>query len=160
MRSPSGSEVRGRVCLAVMAAFLPMAVPLQGCFHEEKSREKEEKVTDCPIDAGPCVGKVDNLEVSFEITPRPVRTMTELVFRVEALSEGVSLDDGEVAVDLAMPGMVMAENRVILTRLEVGIYEGRGVIVRCSSGGKDWKATVFSSSIPHLAFAFRVDQSP
>jgi hypothetical protein len=143
-----------------MAAFLPMAVPLQGCFHEEKPREKGKRVMDCPIDAGPCIGTVENLQVSFEITPRPVRTMTDLVFRVEALSGGMSLDDGEVAVDLAMPGMVMAENRVILSRIDGGIYEGRGAIVRCPSGGKEWKATVFSPSIPHLAFAFRVDQSP
>jgi len=143
-----------------MAAFLPLAVPLQGCFPEEKTREKEEWVMDCPIDAGPCIGTTETLQVSFEITPRPVRTMTELVFRVEALSEGMSLDDGEVAVDLAMPGMVMAENRVILSRLDGGIYVGRGAIVRCPSGGKDWRATVFSSSIPHLTFAFRVDQGP
>ena len=148
------------MCFAVMAAFLPMAVALQGCFPEEKTREKEEWVMDCPIDAGPCIGTAETLQVSFEITPRPVRTMTELVFRVEALSEGMSLDDGEVAVDLAMPGMVMAENRIILSRLDSGSYEGQGVIVRCSSGGKDWKATVFSSSIPHLTFAFRVDQGP
>ena len=111
--------MRGRVCLAVMAAFLPAAVTLQGCFHEEKPREKAAMaVMDCPIDAGPCVGTVEDLRVSFEITPRPVRTMTELVFRVEVVSEGRSLEDREVGVDLAMPGMVMAENRIILSRLD------------------------------------------
>ena len=152
--------MRSRKSLAVMAILLPAAISLQGCFQEEKTREKVARAIDCAIDAGPCFGTVEDLRVTFEITPRPVRTMTDLVFRVEALSGGMSLKDGEVAVDLAMPGMVMAENRVILSRLDGGIYEGRGAIVRCPSGGKDWKATVFSPSIPHLTFAFRVDQSP
>lgn len=158
MTSPSWNEVRGRVCLAVMAALLPAAVPLLGCLQEEKPREKVATAVDCRIDEGPCVGTVEDLRVSFEITPRPVRTMTELVFKVEAVSEGRSLEDREIEVDLAMPGMVMAKNRIILSRRYGGFYEGQGVIVRCSSGGKDWKATVFSSSIPHLTFAFKVDQ--
>jgi len=143
-----------------MAILLPAAISLQGCFQEEKTREKVARAIDCAIDAGPCFGTVEDLRVTFEITPRPVQTMTELVFRVEAVSAGRTLEEREVGVDLAMPGMVMAENRIILSRLDSGSYEGQGVIVRCSSGGKDWKATVFSSSIPHLTFAFKVDQDP
>jgi hypothetical protein len=152
--------MRGRVGLAVLAVLLPAVIPLQGCFQEEKPREKVARAINCAIDVGPCVGTIEDLRVTFEITPRPVRTMTELVFRVEAVSTGRTLEEREVGVDLAMPGMVMAENRIILSRLDSGSYEGRGVIVRCPSGGKDWKATVFSSSIPHLTFAFKVDQDP
>jgi hypothetical protein len=41
-----------------------------------------------------------------------------------------------------MPGMFMGENRIVLHHKENGKYKGRGVIPRCPSGRKIWKAEI------------------
>jgi hypothetical protein len=113
----------------------------------------------CAADDGPCVAVgPGGLRVSFEIAPRPVRTLRDLRFRVEARLAGAALADESVAVDLRMPGMAMGTNRVVLSRRADGRYEGAGVIVRCPSGGRAWEATVASPSIAGVRFAFEVDR--
>lgn len=148
----------GTICLAVLVAALLSAVPHHGCAPRDRPGERDVAAVDCEIDAGTCVGTDGDLRVSFSAAPRPVRTMAELSFTVEAELGGEPISDAAVAVDLSMPGMVMALNRIILERVDEGLYEGSGVIVRCPSGGRGWKATIFSPSIPHMEFDFKVDQ--
>ncbi len=149
--------MRRKACLAALTALLSVFPPC-GCAPEEKSREKVTVAVDCEIDAGPCVGTDGDLRVDFSAAPRPVRTMAELTFRVEAELGGRPISDDAVGVDLSMPGMVMGLNRIILDPVGDGRYEGSGVIVRCPSGGRNWRATVFSPSIPHMDFDFEVDR--
>ena len=113
----------------------------------------------CAADDGPCVGSgPGGLRLRFEIAPRPVRSQRDLTFRVEARLVGRPVQDEVVAVDLRMPGMAMGTNRVLLSPLGDGRYEGAGVIVRCPSGGRGWEAAVTSRSIPGVRFAFEVDR--
>ena len=145
-----------KTAVAALATALA-AVLLGGCASEPTERPPEAAAVACDIDAGPCRGSAGAVTVTLEITPRPVRTMTDLTFRVTASTETVPVTDEAVAVELTMPGMSMGENRIILSPRGQGSYEGRGVIVRCPSGGRGWRATVFSPSVPHLGFDLEVD---
>jgi hypothetical protein len=55
-----------------------------------------------------------------------------------------------------MPGMKMGPNRVVLKEVGEGIYEGAGVIVRCSSGRRTWRATITFSDLGEVKFIFDV----
>jgi hypothetical protein len=89
--------------------------------------------------------------------------MKRLLFRVEATGKDGGIRDAGVFIDLTMPGMSMMENRIQLRQTEDGSYAGEGVIVKCSSGRKFWKAditivrpgTAASDSL-HTSFQFRV----
>ena len=59
-------------------------------------------------------------------------------------------------IDLNMPAMNMGTNRVLLKVLGQGVYEGRGVIVRCISGKKTWRARVILPDIGATDFIFDV----
>ncbi|TAN40247.1 MAG: hypothetical protein EPN25_08370 [Nitrospirae bacterium] len=136
-----------------------------------------EHPVDCRIDDGPC-SKVlgdQKLQVVLDIGPKPVRTMKRLSFRI-ALQDSASAAANsdvkantdattDVFVDLSMPGMTMAENRVSLRRDAAGLYTGEGVIVRCTSGKKVWKAEVSvrrpgrsADDVLTTPFFFRVTQ--
>jgi nitrogen fixation protein FixH len=97
----------------------------------------------CLASAGPCeqAGPGD-LVVRLEVDPRPVRAMADLTFSVAARRGAVPVGDAEAEIALAMPGMYMGENRVRLASLGDGRYQGKGVIVRCPSGGRIWSAEV------------------
>lgn len=106
------------------------------------------------IHSGPCSKKAANRVVTLEIDPKPVRHMKELTFRVT-----VSPDDGMPAMlllDLGMPGMVMGKNQLKMARKSDGSWEGKGVIVRCMSGGNLWKATIISPELGNPGFTFNV----
>lgn len=97
---------------------------------------------DCAINAGPCEKIVNRLSVLFSITPRPVKVMSELVFTATVKDQGLPVMDADITIDLTMPGMFMGKNVVRLAHQAGGVYEGTGVIIRCPSGKKTWKATV------------------
>jgi len=97
---------------------------------------------DCRIDEGSCRAAKGTLLVTFELLPRPVKVMRELAFAVTLQDKGTQVTDASVAVELTMPGMVMGKNTVILLSKGGGIYEGKGVIVRCPSGSRLWRANV------------------
>ncbi len=128
-----------------------------GCDKELHQEQAAAPPVRCEIDAGPCRQRSAEVTVTLDVSPRPVRTMTELTFRVTALSAGRPAGDEAVALELTMPGMQMGEHRIVLAAHAPGQYEGRGVIVRCPSGGRRWRATVFSPTVPHLSFDFMVD---
>jgi hypothetical protein len=125
--------------LAVLALFAVISLVLTGAGHASPSQTSH---ADCRIDAGPCFKTSGVLSVSFDIAPKPVKAMRELTFTVTVKERGKPVTDASLLIDLTMPGMYMGRNVVRLTHSSGGVYEGKGVIVRCPSGGKLWQASV------------------
>jgi hypothetical protein len=116
--------------------------------------EKDAKpLTNCDIERGPCTEIRDGLQVTLDILPKPVKAMKELTFRL-SFSGGKLIDNPYI--DLSMPGMDMGPNRVMLKRVGDSGYEGRGVVVKCPSGRRTWKATVTLQSAQVVEFVFDV----
>ena len=97
----------------------------------------------CDLQAGPCTLPAGrDLLVTLEITPRPIRAQAELLFTVET-RRGTELAAGHGAeISLQMPGMYMGENRMVLNAAGSGRHRGKGTVVRCGSGRRDWVAEV------------------
>jgi hypothetical protein len=117
-------------------------------------------LTNCDIQLGPCTKVKDTLTVTLDIFPKPVKAMKELTFRLTF--DGRELPDNPY-IDLGMPGMAMGPNRVLMKRVgnntsRVGnnTYEGQGVIVRCPSGQRTWKASVILPDAGAIDFVFDV----
>jgi hypothetical protein len=108
---------------------------------------------DCAIQSRPCTKSLANGTITLDITPKPVRAMRDLTFTV-ALS-GLT-PTADPFIDLGMPGMVMGPNRVALRPAGDGTYHGTGVIVRCPSGRRTWKATVTIPGKGAVEFIFDV----
>jgi hypothetical protein len=109
---------------------------------------------DCDIQKGPCRGVLEGADVILDILPRPVVAMKELTFRVQ-VREDKDLPE-KIIIDLSMPGMEMGVNRVIMKKTGEGVYEGKGIIVRCPSGRRLWKATLLFSPEREVSFTFNV----
>ncbi len=103
--------------------------------------------TVCDINNGACVAKTadSNFDVTFDITPKPVAAMRELVFQVAVKDKNGTVTNAAVKIELSMPGMYMGKNEIALTPLR-DRYEGSGIIVRCPSGKKIWQADVIIRS--------------
>ncbi len=88
--------------------------------------------------------------------------MKRLRFSVTAMHGGKAIEATHVSVSLSMPGMYMMENNIPLRRVSDGRYEGEGVIVRCTSGRRVWRADISlrrpgeDRSGPVASFHFRV----
>ena len=114
---------------------------------------------DCAVDEGPCVKEgPDGTVVALDISPRPVRTMSTLTFRVDVRDGKGEPVTGDVMVELLMPGMYMGKNIFRLEQAGEGTFEGVGTIVTCPTGGKTWRAIVRGPSGEPVPFTFRVDQ--
>jgi len=113
-----------------------------------------EQKPDCNIHGGPCTKTAASTAITLEISPRPVRHMQELLFSV-TVKPCSSLPD-TLMLDLSMPGMDMGKNQVTLVKKQGCLYQGNGLIVRCMSGRKLWKATVLSEKLNNPAFTFDV----
>lgn len=112
---------------------------------------------DCAIDEGPCTASgEDGRAATLEILPRPVRTMSNLIFRLR-LDETTAESGKRAMLHLDMPGMYMGVNRIHLESRGGGLFEGGGVIVRCPSGGRSWRAVVEGPAAEGAAFTFQVD---
>jgi len=96
----------------------------------------------CDIQHGPCVMETNGMTINFDILPKPVRTLSELRFRVTVKRNNVPVTDAAIALDLSMPGMFMGKNRPMLKQVGQGTYEGTGIIPRCISGQRTWHAEV------------------
>lgn len=96
----------------------------------------------CDLGAGPCTEASGATRITLEAGPRPLRALAEIELAVDLASGGAPVEGAAVAVDLSMPGMFMGENRVDLRPAGNGRYVGRGVVVRCASGRRDWVAGV------------------
>lgn len=116
--------------------------------------------TDCDIQRGPCfLTTGSGTEVTFDITPRPVKAMSEVLFTVTISKNGRPVSGATVTLDLTMPGMIMGKNSPQLLPGKDGQYAGKGVIVRCPSGRKIWKSQVAvtkDQGIETASFIFEV----
>jgi len=114
---------------------------------------------DCNIDAGHCIKKIDDAEIIFDINPKPVKAMKELFFTVTIKGKKSSNKADNLLINLGMPGMYMGKNSVKLVKTADGTYKGKGVIPRCPSGRKLWRATVYLSDVgnnKNVDFIFNV----
>ena len=81
--------------------------------------------------------------------------MQDLAFKVTL--DGQLPPDAKLPyIDLGMPGMNMGPNRVKLKFTGKATYEGRGVIVKCPSGRRTWRATITVPGFGHADFIFDV----
>jgi nitrogen fixation protein FixH len=96
----------------------------------------------CDLGQGPCGADADGARLTLELAPRPIQPLSDLAVTVTLARDGAPVEGAEVALDLAMPGMFMGQNRVALQPLGGGRYAGRAVVVRCASGRRDWVAEV------------------
>ena len=117
--------------------------------------DKYQEMINCDLHAGPCAQMLSENTVTFAVTPRPVKAMQDLLFQV-TLSNELPPNTGLPYIDLSMPGMKMGPNRVQLKSVGKAIYEGRGVIVKCPSGRRTWRATVNMPEDGQIDFIFDV----
>jgi hypothetical protein len=96
----------------------------------------------CDLQAGPCTRPLpDGGEITLSVGPRPLRAMTDVEFTL-SVSPASAAAGGAATVALSMPHMYMGETRVALARAGDGVFHGKGVLVRCASGRRDWAADV------------------
>jgi hypothetical protein len=110
--------------------------------HHASTSTSTSTTTACNATTGPCTHVIDSLAVTFDLSPRPLRTMADLDLCVQVREAGAPVSDGAVEVSFAMPGMFMGEKRAVLAPAGPGRYAGKGVLVRCASGRKDYTAEV------------------
>lgn len=112
-----------------------------------------ETSSECDIQRGACSKRLGDLTVSLDILPKPVMAMKDLTFTLKVSGTIPSTDP---FIDLGMPGMNMGPNRVELRRVKEDVFEGQGIIVRCPSGRRTWKATVTLPQTGKVEFVFDV----
>jgi len=112
----------------------------------------EDYIPNCAIENGSCVKRTGSIEIVSDINPKPVKAMRELTF---SLSMKGSVKD-DLILDLSMPGMYMGKNEVVLKRTEDGIFIGKGVIPRCPSGKRLWRAKIIDNGNVIAEFLFNV----
>ena len=138
------------VWITVLLFFLLGIQPI-----DSRAAEKYQHLVNCDLHSGACTQQLDGTNVHLEVTPRPVKAMTDLRFKVTLAGEQQSLKKAPF-IDLGMPGMDMGPNRVLLKATGPSSYEGQGVIVRCKSGRKIWQATVTLPELGMVRFVFHV----
>ena len=112
-----------------------------------------EIMINCDAHKGACSQSSGAITVSLEISPRPVKAMQDLVFKVSI--EGAA-PANHPHIELGMPAMKMGPNQVALKPTGPGTYEGTGVIVRCPSGKRTWFADVIIPESGEVKFIFDV----
>ncbi len=78
----------------------------------------------------------------LELSPRPPVPLKEIDAAVQLTRGGEPVAGADVVVELSMPGMFMGDNRIPLRAAGDGRYAGKGALLRCSSGRRDWVAEV------------------
>jgi hypothetical protein len=138
--------------LSAIACFL-MVAPQGGQRDATAEDRTPVSLGHCDIQHGPCTKELAAVTVTLDILPKPVKAMKDLKFQV-TLSGGKPT--ASPYIDLGMPGMDMGPNRVELRPVKDNVYEGEGVIVRCPSGRRTWKATVTLPESGKVEFVFDV----
>ena len=147
-----GGISRGVIRVMVSILFGAAAVTSPGrlSFAADKNHSRG---INCDIHKQACVQSLSDREIRLNITPKPVKAMTDLAFYVKISGETLDLLPH---IDLGMPGMNMGPNRVRLKAVGQNSYAGRGVIVKCPSGRTIWRATVTIPEIGAVDFIFNV----
>ena len=107
----------------------------------------------CEIQKHSCTRQMGERTVELDITPRPVEAMKELTFRVTISGRAPAEPP---FIDLGMPAMEMGPNRVKMEKVDDGVYEGTGIIVKCPSGKTIWEAVVTVPGAGKAGFIFDV----
>jgi len=141
--------------------FLVFTLFITGCSRQENNTSGKQPA-DCDINAGPCMRTLENGEtgVLFDINPKPVTAMKDLVFQVTLNENHKAVADAEVILDLTMPGMFMGANRPVLVHTGEGRYEVSGIIPKCPHGKKLWKAEITikrKNETAAITYLFEVD---
>ena len=138
-----------RFMVFLFAVFL-LAVPAGST-----AGDKYQEMINCSLHKGSCNQFLSETRVTLEVTPRPVKAMQDLLFQV-TFSEKLLSKTKLPYIDLDMPGMKMGPNRVQLKSAGNDTYQGQGVIVRCPSGRRTWRATVTIPGFGQTDFIFDV----
>ncbi|MGD9180162.1 MAG: hypothetical protein PVG15_01740 [Desulfobacterales bacterium] len=133
----------------LLAAFL-LAAPR--CI---SAGDKYQEMINCNLHQGACTRNLSGSTITLAVMPRPVEAMQDLLFQV-TFSDKLPPNTRPPYIDLGMPGMQMGPNRVQLKSVGNNTYEGRGVIVRCPSGRRTWRATVTFPDVGYADFIFDV----
>ena len=135
--------------------ILLLAVLLLILSSSGNAGDKYLEMINCDLHQGACTRNLSGSTVTLAVTPRPVKAMQDLLFQV-AFSAKLPPNTQLPYIDLGMPGMKMGPNRVQLKSAGNGTYEGRGVIVRCPSGRRTWRATITVPDLGQTDFIFDV----
>jgi hypothetical protein len=111
------------------------------------------QLVNCDIQHQPCIQQVSGTSVLFDIQPKPVKAMKNLIFEVKV--KDMDLAEPPV-IDLGMPGMEMGPNHVKMKMIAAGVYQGTGIIVRCPSGKTIWQANINLPGKGSVNFIFNV----
>jgi hypothetical protein len=133
--------------------FILVAILIGGGWLAPPPAAAGEAIINCDAHNGICTQSSGDLSVSLEISPRPVKAMQDLVFRVTLKG---TVPASHPHIDLGMPAMKMGPNQVVLKPIGPGTYEGTGVIVRCKSGKRTWFANVVVPDAGEVKFIFDV----
>jgi len=136
----------------IRIVVLALLVAGVACGTGDRPRENPTRAQ-CDVHSGPCRIIVGGRTVTMDINPKPVTVMKDLDFVVTV--SGKELKNPPY-IDLNMSAMDMGPNRVELKQTGDGLYTGRGVIVKCSSGKKRWKALVSVPGVGAAEFHFNV----
>lgn len=142
------SNVKARLSIAVLTLIM-----LAVCPAVSSGQSSRPQPLDCDVHTGPCSATLMGTRVNLDIRPKPVKAMQDLTFTVTLTGKRPVVHP---YIDLGMAGMEMGTNRVILRPVAASVFQGEGVIVRCPSGRRTWKATVTVPSIGAVEFAFDV----
>ena len=138
-----------------ICTFAALTVILLAAPGQISAADKYQQMINCDLHAGPCTQLLSENTVILEVTPRPVKALQNLSFKL-TLTGKPSQSDKAPYIDLGMPGMNMGPNRVQLKPAGNNIYEGQGVIVKCPSGRRTWQATVTIPDTGQTKFIFDV----
>jgi hypothetical protein len=116
--------------------------------------KEEDSGKECDVHKTSCTKIMTDCTVTLDIDPKPVKAMTDLTFTVILSGKKPSANP---YIDLGMPGMKMGPNYVKLKEATgKNTYEGTGIIVRCPSGRRTWKAAVTVPDVGTAEFVFDV----
>ncbi|MBK1723140.1 hypothetical protein [Thiocystis violacea] len=122
----------------VLGAIATLGYKLWPLLHPQV-REVAELNPTCDLRRGPCAVRFSGGgSVSLEIRPGDIPTSAPLTLRVQVRD----LDSERVEVDFAGVDMYMGFNRVELSRVEPGRYQGQGMIPVCVRARMTWEARV------------------
>ena len=144
-----GKKVLNLVLLTYLLCMPMMSNPWKAIAGDPDSKG----LINCDIQRGPCTEELAGMIVTLDILPKPVTAMKDLKFQVTLSG---ATPKAAPFIDLGMPGMDMGPNRVELRHVKDNVFEGQGVIVRCSSGRRTWIATVTLPELGKVEFIFDV----
>ena len=141
--------------LRIMSTVAILSVFLLSAPGHISAGDKYQELINCDLHQGACTQSLAGSTITLAVTPRPVKAMQDLSFQV-TFSSKLPPDTKPPYIDLGMPGMNMGPNRVQLKFAGNATYEGSGVIVRCPSGRRTWRATVTIPDAGQTDFIFDV----